>query len=383
MSSLGRGLASLIPDSDAKNAHPSDDILASQNEMPEPLHRFYDDLAKNSRSDGDVRSDGVSEQPPQIHSGLDADVRPDVVVEQILPTYSMQTAQVARVSDPQKRTEEKDTIFWIEINKIESNPYQPRREFEEAALQSLADSIKNYGILQPLLVYKVETDTPRGISVKYQLIAGERRWRAARLLGLREVPVIIRREEATNRLKLELALIENVQREDLNSVDRAHAFKQLIDEFNLSQKDVGERIGKSREFVTNTLRLLNLPEHIQETIQSGAISEGHGKAILLVGRDAELQRKLLDEIVTAHLNVRETEFAARALVGHRIVPQRRDVALLGQEEKVWQRQLEEFLGTRVALQKQGEKGKIVVEFYSPEELRSILDKIMKEGHRDF
>ncbi|MDO8600282.1 MAG: ParB/RepB/Spo0J family partition protein [bacterium] len=339
---LGKGLESLIPDSDAQGAHPSDDILASQNEIHEPVHRFYDE--------------------PAISPATGALGTPQVV---------------SRADVVSKKESEKDKIFWIEINKIEPNPYQPRREFEESALQSLADSIKNYGILQPLLVYKVETDTSRGISVAYQLIAGERRWRAAKLLGLREVPVIIRRDEATNRLKLELALIENVQREDLNSIDRAHAFKQLIDEFRLSQKEVGERIGKSREFVTNTLRLLNLPDHIQETIRSGVISEGHAKAILIVGQDAELQKKLLDEVVTARLNVRETEFAARALVGHRKVPQRRDVALLQSEEKVWQRQLEDFLGTRVSLQKQGEKGKIVVEFYSPEELRGILDKIIK------
>jgi ParB family transcriptional regulator, chromosome partitioning protein len=356
--SLGRGLESLIPDSDKQNPHPSDDILAFQNEMHEPVHRFYDDLA-------------APPAPASVESFVAS------------PTEALQTdsetSASLRTASSQKKYEDKDKIFWIEIDKIEPNPYQPRRDFEEAALQSLADSIKSYGILQPLLVYKVETDTPRGISVMYQLIAGERRWRAAKILGLREVPVIIRRDDATNRLKLELALIENVQREDLNAIDRATAFRQLIDEFNLSQKEVGERIGKSREFVTNTLRLLNLPEQIQETVRVGAISEGHAKAILSVGQDAELQKKLLDEITATHLNVRETEFAARALVGHRRVPQRRDVALLEQEEKVWQRQLEDFLGTRVALHKQGDKGKIVVEFYSPEELRSILDKIMREG----
>lgn len=358
MSSLGRGLESLIPDTGNTQSapHPSDDILASQNDMQELVHRFYDDPAVSPTA-----------TPP-------ADILPE---SEIKPEKIAEPISVMRASEQQKKTEEKDKIFWIEIDKIEPNPYQPRREFEETALQSLANSIKDYGILQPLLVYKVETDTPRGISVKYQLIAGERRWRAARVLGLREVPVIIRRDDATNRLKLELALIENVQREDLNAIDRAHAFKQLIDEFHLSQKEVGERVGKSREFVTNTLRLLNLSEHIQETVRMGVISEGHAKAILIAGPDAAAQQKLLDEITTAHLNVREAEFAARAFVGHRKVPQRRDVALLDQEEKVWQRQLEDFLGTRVALHKQGEKGKIVVEFYSPEELRGILDKIIK------
>lgn len=356
--SLGRGLESLIPDTGStQNApHPSDDILASQNNMQEPVHRFYDDPV-------------VSQKPaPSVYVSPESDNKPEKIAEPI---------PLVRAAEQQKKTEEKDKIFWIEIDKIEPNPYQPRREFEETALQSLACSIKDYGILQPLLVYKVESETPRGISVKYQLIAGERRWRAAKVLGLREVPVIIRRDDASNRLKLELALIENVQREDLNAIDRAHAFKQLIDEFHLAQREVAERIGKSREFVTNTLRLLNLTEQIQETVRTGVISEGHAKAILIAGPDAAAQEKLLNEITTAHLNVREAEFAARAFVGHRAVPQRRDVALLAQEEKVWQRQLEDFLGTRVALHKQGEKGKIVVEFYSPEELRGILDKIIK------
>lgn len=370
MSFLGKGLASLIPNSDARPAHPSDDILASQHDMPEPVHRFYDDAP--------VKPEPPVVEPaaaPAIVSPVATPPAPPIATEPQIDTEHI--ASFGRSDIQAKAGEEKDKIFWIEIDKIEPNPYQPRREFEEAALRSLADSIKNYGILQPLLVYKVETDTPRGISVKYQLIAGERRWRAARVLGLREVPVIIRRDDATNRLKLELALIENVQREDLNAIDRAHAFKQLIDEFHLAQREVAERIGKSREFVTNTLRLLNLAEQTQESLRTGVISEGHAKAILIAGPDAATQQKLLNEIVTAHLNVREAEFAARALAGHRKVPQRRDVALLAQEEKVWQRQLEDFLGTRVALHKQGDKGKIVVEFYSPEELRGILDKIIK------
>lgn len=366
MSSLGKGLESLIPNNDDfKSAHPSDDILASQLDTPEPVHRFHDDAP-------------ASPEPPVAEPvAASAAMLPAASVSREPQIDTERVASFGTSSIQIKAGEEKDKIFWIEIDKIEPNPYQPRREFEEAALQSLADSIKNYGILQPLLVYKVETDTPRGISVKYQLIAGERRWRAARVLGLREVPVIIRRDDASNRLKLELALIENVQREDLNAIDRAHAFKQLIDEFHLSHGEVSKRIGKSREFVTNTLRLLNLAESAQESLRAGVISEGHAKAILIAGPDAATQQKLLEEITAAHLNVREAEFAARALAGHRSVPQRRDVALLAQEEKVWQRQLEDFLGTRVALHKQGDKGKIVVEFYSPEELRGILDKIIK------
>ena len=350
--SLGKGLSSLIPEKNdlLDESVETRDILIFQDTLVEPVHVL-----------GDHRPGASSiikiEEPVSV-------VRKGILIHE-------------KKVEPVRKDE--NSIFWIEIDKIEPNPFQPRRDFNEEALESLAHSIREYGILQPLLVYKIETENPRGISVKYQLIAGERRWRAARIAGLREVPVIIRKDDHSDRIKLELALIENVQREDLNAIDRATAFKQLIDDFYLTQKEVAERIGKSREFVTNTLRLLTLPEQIQEIIRSGEMSEGHGRATLMLADQPEKQKELIQEIREGHLNVREAEFAARAILGYRKVPNRKDVALLDHDERQWQRQLEQTLGTRVSLQKQGEKGRIIVEFYSEEELRSILDKIIKEG----
>ncbi|MBU6415199.1 ParB/RepB/Spo0J family partition protein [Patescibacteria group bacterium] len=350
--SLGKGLSSLIPEKNnvSDESVETRDILIFQDTLTEPVHILGDHRS------GASPAARVVEEPAPI-------VRKAIVIHE-------------KKVEPVRKDE--NSIFWIEIEKIEPNPFQPRREFDEGALESLAHSIREYGILQPLLVYKIEIESSRGISVKYQLIAGERRWRAAKLAGLREVPVIIRKDDHSDRIKLELALIENVQREDLNAIDRASAFKQLIDDFYLTQKEVAERIGKSREFVTNTLRLLTLPEQIQEIIRSGEISEGHGRASLMLSDQPEKQKELIQEIREGHLNVREAEFAARAILGHRRVPQRKDVALLDHDERHWQRQLEQTLGTRVSLQKQGEKGKIIVEFYSDEELQSILDKIVRQ-----
>ena len=350
--SLGKGLSSLIPEKNDSLGESVEtrDILIFQDNMAEPVHVL-----------GDHRFSASS----------------IIKTEEFVPVVRKGIVIHEKKVEPVRKDE--NSIFWIEIDKIEPNPFQPRRDFNEEALESLAHSIREYGILQPLLVYKIETENPRGISVKYQLIAGERRWRAARIAGLREVPVIIRKDDHSDRIKLELALIENVQREDLNAIDRATAFKQLIDDFYLTQKEVAERIGKSREFVTNTLRLLTLPEQIQEIIRSGEMSEGHGRATLMLADQPEKQKELIQEIREGHLNVREAEFAARAILGYRKVPNRKDVALLDHDERQWQRQLEQTLGTRVSLQKQGEKGRIIVEFYSEEELRSILDKIIKEG----
>ncbi|MDB5194356.1 MAG: parB, partial [Parcubacteria group bacterium] len=157
-----------------------------------------------------------------------------------------------------------DAIFWIEVDKIKPNPYQPRREFDEAQLRSLADSIRQYGVLQALTVTRKEVDkADGGIGVEYELIAGERRLRASKLAGLQQVPALIRNGEETDLMKLELAIIENIQREDLNAIDRAKAFAKLANEFGFKHAEIGKKMGKSREYVTNTLRILTLPEHIQ------------------------------------------------------------------------------------------------------------------------
>lgn len=271
-----------------------------------------------------------------------------------------------------------DSVFSIEIEKIETNPFQPRREFHPEALRELSASIREHGVLQPILVTKREIETPTGLEVKYQLIAGERRWRAAQMAGLSQIPAVIRRGMPDDRIKLELALIENVQREDLTALDRARAFKQLIDEFHLVQREVGSRIGKSREFVANSLRLLTLPDDILSALQKGGISEGHARAILMAGDESAKQFQVYQEIISDGLNVREAENKARQVSGKTLTPRKRPAMFQDPIMREWQARLQERLGTRVHLQKVGERGKIVVEFFSEEELRGILSKLIKE-----
>lgn len=271
-----------------------------------------------------------------------------------------------------------DSVFWIEIDKIDPNPYQPRREFEPIALQGLADSIREHGILQPILVTKREIETPTGLAVRYQLIAGERRLRAARMAGLSQIPAMIRRGVPDDRIRLELALIENVQREDLNPIEKAKAFKQLIDEFHLVQREISVRVGKSREAITNTLRLLTLPQDIQDGLSRGKINEGQARAILMAGDDPAPQRRLYDEMNEHRMTVREAESRARQISGKTLTPRIRPSRVGDPQFRMWESRLEETLGTKVKLEKLGNRGKIVVEFFSEEELRGILYKLIKE-----
>ncbi|QQG44969.1 MAG: ParB/RepB/Spo0J family partition protein [Candidatus Sungiibacteriota bacterium] len=306
--------------------------------------------------------------------------------EAVLPSAEKQKPKLSSLGEGSRLSYEdhftprrSDSVFWIEVEKIEPNPFQPRREFEESTLKDLAGSIREHGVLQPILVTKREIETPGGIDVRYQLIAGERRWRAARLAGLTQIPAVIRRGMPDDRLKLELALIENVQREDLNPLERARAFKQLIDEFHLVQREIGERVGKSREFVANTIRLLALPNEIQEALHAGKITEGHARAVLIVGDDPTKQSEVYNAVVMDRLTVREAENKARQVSGKVFVPRRRPAAVQDPEMREWKNRLEEKLGTKVQLQKIGERGKIVVEFYSEEELRGILGKLIREA----
>ncbi len=271
-----------------------------------------------------------------------------------------------------------DSVFWIEIEKIEPNPFQPRREFGEEALNDLAASIREYGLIQPIMVSKKEVETPTGLRVTYELIAGERRWRASKLAGLSQIPAVIRRGVPDDRLKLELAIIENVQREELNAIERAKAFRQLIDEFHLVQREIASRVGKSREMVANTLRLLALPADIQQAINVGQISEGHGRAVLMAGDDVQKQFEVYQAIVSDRLSVREAENRARQVGGRTFTPRKRASKIDDPEMRQWQSRLQEEFGTKVHLQRIGERGKIVVEFFSEEELRGLLHKLVKD-----
>ena len=263
----------------------------------------------------------------------------------------------------------KDAILRIPVEKIESNPLQPRRIFGEAELQDLANSITENGILQPIVVTLLKQ--PKG-GVEYQIVAGERRWRAAKLAKLKEVPAILR-DINKDYENLELAILENVQRQNLNSVELALSYKKLVDFFDMTHADIGQKIGKSREHVSNTVRLLSLPEPIQEDLRAGAISENHARAILALPTD-ELRLKLWQEVKGQKLSARNTEVAARK---YKKVPSK-SAANLDAFSKGAVVELEAYLGTKVLVEPGkhvSDGGKIVIKYFSNEDLKNIVRKI--------
>ncbi|XKT75094.1 MAG: ParB/RepB/Spo0J family partition protein [Patescibacteria group bacterium UBA2103] len=267
-----------------------------------------------------------------------------------------------------------DSVFWVEVEKIRPNPYQPRKEFDEINLKTLAESIRQYGVLQPLVVTRAEiSKEDGGIQTVYELIAGERRLRASKLVGLREVPVVIRTQEENGQMKLELAIIENLQREDLNAVDRAKAFEQLAREFNLTHAEIGKKMGKSREYVSNTIRLLGLPEEIQEAIRSKMITEGHARPLLMLSDKPDEQATLYKEILTRKISVRDSEQLAR-----RIAVEKTRKNDLSPELQNLERELSDALKTRVHIAKGESGGKVVIDFFSDDDLAFIHAYIAKK-----
>lgn len=270
-----------------------------------------------------------------------------------------------------------DSIFWIEIEKIYPNPYQPRREFDEARLRELADSIKMYGILQPLVVTRHEKmKEDGGLSVEYELISGERRLRASKLAGLDQVPVIIRASDQSDQEKLELAIIENLQREDLNAVDRARAFDRLFKEFKFTHGEIGAKVGKSRVYVSNTLRILLLPEEILTALSEGKITEGHTRPLLMLVDRPEEQLTLYKEIIFKKITVREAEQIARKIAIDRV---RKHDANVDPELLAIEAKLKESLGTRVRIERKEVGGKITIDFFSNDDLKTLVDIMNARG----
>lgn len=265
-----------------------------------------------------------------------------------------------------------NSIFWVDLEKIKPNPFQPRREFDEDRLRDLADSIRQYGVLQPLVVSREEKQKEDGgITVEYELIAGERRLRASKLAGIEQVPVIIRVGD-DSMAKLELAIIENLQREDLNAVERARAFMRLVEEFKFNHTQIGAKVGKSREYVSNTLRLLALPQEILDALSARKISEGHTRPILmLIDRPAE-QMVLFKEIMFKKMTVRDAEKAARKIAFDKVRKREyiQDPEIAEMEEK-----LQESLGTRVHIEKKENGGYITIDFFTNDDLHTILGLI--------
>jgi ParB family chromosome partitioning protein len=275
-------------------------------------------------------------------------------LESLIPTWQSSPA-------PEEANEQ---VRLLPILSISPNPQQPRKIFEEEQLEDLAASIKQHGIIQPLIVIAAE-----GLD-RYTLIAGERRLRAAKLAGLKEVPAIVR--TASQQEQLEFAIIENVQREDLNPIERARAYQSLADQFSLTHEDIAHRVGKSRVTVTNTLRLLNLPVMVQQALQSSEISEGHARSLLALPT-ARAMEAAMDSILSLGLNVRQTELLVSKLSGK--APTSRKVNARSAEEEDLENRLRQFFHTKVMLSKGKRGGTISISFYSDEELNAILDRL--------
>lgn len=260
--------------------------------------------------------------------------------------------------------EEKNTNLLIPLNKIKSNSDQPRKNFDSDKIVELAESIKHHGIIQPLILKKVADE--------YIIVAGERRWRAAKSLGLKEVPAIIM--DLSDKQVLEISLIENIQRQDLNPIEEAMAYKKLLSDFKLTQEELSKRIGKSRTAITNSMRLINLDERVQVYLIEGVISEGHGRALLAIS-DGDIQYELSQRIIDEKLSVREIERIVKGILTNNEKSKEKVNKELNSYYRDIKDRLQEYFGTKVNLSNNKNKGKIEIEYYSEEDLQRILDII--------
>jgi ParB family chromosome partitioning protein len=344
---LGKGLESLIPKKQNVQSAQQDQQI-SPTEMSAERARLPSETREN-----EVKSQGAGEQ-------LSPDGRSPEGREQADRGF-LKTKPLS-----------KDAIFHIEIHKIKPNPHQPRRYFDEESLKELANSIREHGILQPLVVSKIEKETEYGSDVEYQLIAGERRLRAAQMIGLERVPAIVK-NVAKDAERLEMAIVENLQRSDLNPIETARAYAKLQDVFGLTQQEIATRLGKSRETIANTLRLLKLPTEIQDAVSKNQINESQARLILTIENPAQ-QQNLFKEIIGNNLSVRELRSRLRANRQPKTENQQQTTTLnpeiIGLEEK-----LTEFFGAKVKIKQKEKGGEIIIEFYSPEEIEGIIQKI--------
>lgn len=279
------------------------------------------------------------------------------------------TETVQKVEE--KKEEMKDGVQMMKISMIEPNREQPRKKFEEDALLELADSIKLHGVLQPLLVRKIKD--------YYEIIAGERRWRAAKLAGIKEVPVIVK--EYSEQEIVEIRLIENIQRENLNPIEEAMAFKKLLEEFQLKQDEVADRVSKSRTAVTNSMRLLKLDDKVQQMIIDEMISTGHARALLAID-DKKLQYELANRIFDEKLSVRETEKLVKEIKNPK-KPKEKKVVENEFVYKDLENRMKEVMGTKVSIaSKSNGKGKIEIEYYSEKELERMFEMIITIGKEE-
>lgn len=385
---LGQGMSALVPprsqssnqsikndsffsDSDSKEI--DDDAL--EEKISEKINNSFSNFSQEMVSPvNSIKQEFQKDfQPNRSNEDLK---KPDSFLEVEKETGTeMNKEEEERLSGIKKNLLE-EKIFNIETEKIKSNSQQPRKIFSEETIKELADSIREYGILEPLVVVRTEKDTIAGAEVEYELIAGERRLMAAKSLGLPTVPVIIRKPIEEQK-KLELALIENIQREDLTPISKARAFARLINDFGLTQQSLAERIGKSRESIANILRLLQLSHETQVALEQGRINEGHARAILLFN-NSERRRIFLREILAKNLSGREALELAQHYLNLNTkkdsTRRRRNLSLDPQDLELKEK-LEDLLQTPVLIKKKGNQGAIEIKFFSQQDLDKILNKI--------
>ncbi len=263
--------------------------------------------------------------------------------------------------------DEEDGVREVELGLIKPNPYQPRTEFDDQKLEELARSIEEHGVIQPIIVRKKDGG--------YELVAGERRWRAAKKAGIRKIPAIVK--EYSDGQMLEIALLENLQREDLNPIEEATAYKQLIEDLGITQETLSKRIGKSRSVIANSIRLLNLPEEIQNLLAKGKITTGHARALLSLDNEEE-QKQMAQKILERDLTVREIEKLVKKPKKQNKLSKKTNPLIIHLEDI-----LKQFFGTKVKVRSGKNKGKIEIEYYSEEDLERILELVMGREERIF
>ena len=378
---LGRGLDALIPmRQEVEKAMQSADsegveiLFADEDEADEP-----DILQLQTRSQNRFRRE--SDQQPVRSDQEKKDVSRETQLKNSSEIQNETTRDIQKESasiitnkeKAEKSNKEKSDAIIVRISEVEPNREQPRKKFDEEKLQELSESIKTYGLLQPILVQKRDE--------YYEIIAGERRWRAALKAGLKEIPVIV--GDYSEKEILELSLIENIQREDLNPIEEAEAYKRLMDEFRLGQAEVAARVSKSRSAVANSLRLLKLEERVRKMVVDGQLSMGHARAILPV-EDADQQYELAQKITEKQLSVRETEKIVKEMLKSGAEQDKSIVKIEKQEEdpsiaiiyKQIEERLQQSLHTKVSIQrKRNGHGKLQIDFYNSDDLEKIIDRL--------
>ncbi len=279
-----------------------------------------------------------------------------------------QSVEVGNNAERKTETENKDQILWVKLSRLEPDPEQPRKDFGEDEINELADSIKTHGVFQPLLVQKKD----RG----YMIVAGERRWRAAKIAGLHEVPVIVR--EWNEQEKVEIQLLENLQRQKLNPIEEGQAYKRLLSDYGLKQDELGERIGKNRATITNAMRLLKLDQRVQQMVIEGKLSQGHARSLLSIS-DGEKQYEMAVRVFDEEMTVREIEKMVRDYVKPpKKKAAKKDTEALDLILRKYEDEIRESIGAKINIKaKDSKRGRIEIEYYSPEELEELVKKLKK------